>query len=80
MTEMKVNNTNLQVYSQGAIQRPQPQAPADAKAAEPTQFAQARFSDLLSVQEKKFIAQNFKSESVPRTPDSHLGKVIDIRA
>ena len=78
--EMKINNTNLQVYSQGTVQRPQPQAPADSQAAQANQFAQARFADLLSMQEKKFIAQNFKAESVPRTPDSHLGKVVDIRA
>lgn len=77
---MKVNSANLQVYNQGISQRQPSAAASEAKPAEPAQLAQARFADLLSVQEKKFIVQNFKSESAPRKPESHLGKAIDIRA
>lgn len=77
---MKVNSANLQVYNQGISQRQPAVAPSESKPVESTQLAQARFADLLSVQEKKFIVQNFKSESAPRKPESHLGKAIDIRA
>ncbi len=77
---MKINNANLQVYSQGVTQRPPLPAATETKPAESSQLAQARFADLLSAQEKKFIVQNFKPESAPRKPESHLGKVVDIRA
>ena len=77
---MKVNNANLQVNSQTVTPRQQTPPPAESKAAEPNQFVQSKFSDLLSLQEKKFIVQNFKPESTPHKSDSHLGKVVDIRA
>ncbi len=78
--DMKVNSANLQVYNQGVSQRQPAAIPTESKPSEPTQLAHARFADLLSAQEKKFIVQNFKSESAPRKPESHLGKAIDIRA
>lgn len=78
--DMKVNNANLQIYNQGVNQRPTAAPAAESKLSEPIQLAQARFADLLSVQEKKFIVQNFKPEAAAPKPGSHLGKAIDIRA
>lgn len=77
---MKVNSTNIQVYNQGLNQRPPVPTPTESKPTESTPLAQARFSDLLSLQEKNFIVQNFKPESSSRKPESHLGKAIDVRA
>ena len=78
--DMKINSANLQVYNQGVNQRQPAATTTESKPSEPVQLAHARFADLLSVQEKKFIVQNFKSETAPRQPESHLGKAIDIRA
>lgn len=80
--EMKVNNANLQIYGNTPQQRPQPAAPRteDTKTAEPNHFAAAKFADLLSLQEKRFIVQNFKPETSTKESTAHLGRNIDIRA
>ncbi len=78
--EMKVNSANLQVYGNTPQVRPQ-QPPAEStKTAEPNQFAAAKFADLLSLQEKRFIMQNFKPESTTKEATAHLGRHIDVRA
>lgn len=77
---MKVNNANLQVYSHALTQRQQAPPATESKVAEPNKFGQAKFADLLTLQEKKFILQNFKPDSTQHKSDSHLGKVVDIRA
>lgn len=80
--DMKVNNANLQIYTnnlQQPARTPAPQA-REAQPAEPNQFAAARFADLLSASEKNFILQNFKPESTVKDAAAHLGRHIDVRA
>ncbi len=78
---MKVNGSSLQVYT---IQRPR--SPVAAKEAQPVQtqpynkLSQARFADLLSTEEKAFIAKNFKTESAAQSDAPQLGRFLDVVA
>jgi hypothetical protein len=75
---MKVTNTPLQVYT---IDRPN--SPVNQPQQSPVrvnQFSQARFAELLSMEEKKFITQNFKAESPSRSNEPQLGRFLDIKA
>ena len=75
---MKVNQANLQLYriDQARTQSSQ-QA---AKPAELNPFVKARFADLLSENERNFIAQNFKADTTPETYKPKLGRIIDVKA
>jgi hypothetical protein len=78
---MKVNNVSLQAYQVGRTQQqlPQPELQAQRAASESPRIS-SKFAQLLSVQEKEFIAGNFKPESTQPTTDKHLGRIIDVRA
>lgn len=75
---MKVNQANLQLYriDQARTQSSQ-QA---AKPAELNPFVKARFADLLSENERNFIAQHFKVDTSPESYKPKLGRIIDIKA
>ncbi len=75
---MKVNQANLQLYriDQARTQSSQ-QA---AKPAELNPFVKARFADLLSENERNFIAQNFKVDTTPDSYKPKLGRLIDVKA
>jgi hypothetical protein len=75
---MKVNQANLQLYriDQARAQSSQ-QA---AKPAEPNPFVKARFADLLSENERSFIARNFKADTTPEVYKPKLGRIIDVKA
>jgi hypothetical protein len=75
---MKVNQANLQLYriDQARTQTSQ-QA---AKPAELNPFVKARFADLLSENERNFIARNFKVDTTPESYKPKLGRIIDVKA
>lgn len=75
---MKVNQANLQLYriDQARTQLNQ----QVAKPAEPNPFVKARFADLLSENERNFIAQNFKPDTTPESYKPKLGRLIDVKA
>lgn len=75
---MKVNQANLQLYriDQARTQSSQ-QA---AKSMEPNPFVKARFADLLSENERNFIAQNFEADTTPEVYKPKLGRIIDVKA
>ncbi|MCX6830688.1 MAG: hypothetical protein NT028_00945 [candidate division Zixibacteria bacterium] len=75
---MKVNQANLQLYriDQARTQSSQ----QTAKPAELNPFVRARFADLLSENERNFIAQNFKVDTTSESYKPKLGRVIDVKA
>ncbi len=75
---MKVNQANLLLY-----QIDQARAQASKQTARPTEsnpFVKARFADLLSENERNFIAQNFKVDTTTESNKPKLGRLIDVRA
>lgn len=79
---MKVNNINVQAYQvDRAQQQPQPEMLQQQKrVAQEAPKINSKFAQLLSAQEKEFIAGNFKSESTQQAANNRLGRVIDVRA
>lgn len=78
--DMKINEAQLRVYT-NLIQQQRPVASPPAGESEPSPVAlNSRFADFLSLQEKKFIAQNFKPENSQAAAQNHLGRHIDVRA
>ena len=75
---MKISTSTMQIYS---IQRPRsPEATPAAKVSRPAEFSQARFAELLSAEEKRFISSNFKAAAPTLPNDSPLGKRLDVIA
>jgi len=74
---MKVNTANLQVYNIGKPVAQIPNQPNRQPVID--RLRDARFADLLSTEEKKFITENFKSE-VADSSDLKLGRFLDVRA
>lgn len=75
---MKVNQANLQLYriDQARTQVQQ----QTARQVELNPFVKARFADLLSENERNFIAANFKVDNTPENNKPKLGRFIDVRA
>jgi hypothetical protein len=78
---MKINSINLQAYQvdRAQTQQPHPELQQQRASSEAPKI-NSKFAQLLSVQEKEFIAGNFKAESSQPASDKHLGRVIDVRA
>jgi hypothetical protein len=78
---MKVNSSSLHVYT---IQRPRsPVAPRESQPVQAPPYnklSQARFADLLSAEEKAFIAKNFKTEGAAQSDAPQLGRFLDVVA
>jgi|WetSurMetagenome_2_1015567.scaffolds.fasta_scaffold79364_3 hypothetical protein len=75
---MKVNQANLLLYQ---IDQARTQASRQTtKPAELNPFVKARFADLLSENERNFIAQNFKVDTTPEDYKPKLGRIIDVKA
>jgi hypothetical protein len=75
---MKVNQANLLLYH--IDQARAAQAHQAAKPPETNQFVKARFADLLSENERTFIARNFKPDTTPDSKKPKLGRFIDVKA
>jgi hypothetical protein len=75
---MKVNQANLQLYriDQQKVQAQQ----KTAKQVELNPFVKARFADLLSENERNFIAANFKIDNTPESSKPKLGRFVDVKA
>lgn len=75
---MKVNQANLQLYrvDQARTQKQQ----QSTKTAELNPFVKARFADLLSDNERSFIAANFRVDNTPENSKPKLGRFVDVKA
>lgn len=77
--EMKINEAQLRVYTNPVSQQ-RPVAPPTGEMESTTAPLNSRFAEFLSLQEKKFILQNFKPENSQAAAQNHLGRHIDVRA
>jgi hypothetical protein len=75
---MKVNQANLQLYRVDQARTQLTQQAAKPAALNP--FVKARFADLLSENERNFIAQNFTADTMPDSYKPKLGRFIDVKA
>lgn len=75
---MGIEINNLNIYR---VERPRsPVATDKPKKVEVNKFAESKFAELLSAQEKNFISKNFKTEKTSTSNDSKLGRFLDVKA
>jgi hypothetical protein len=75
---MNVYDAQLRIYHIGAPERID--STSVRRPAEINQLAQARFAEMLSTEEKRFITENFPSDRAQTSRTSHLGRFLDVKA